>query len=105
MKERGKRGGQMSTPGKRNYWRSKGAPTWRIIRYADDFVILGNGTRSHTEALREDVAQVLAPLGLRLSPAKTQVVHMSDGFDFLGYVEPTVMPWPGPAGCRGLVGG
>src|SRR5215211_4773624 len=25
------------------------------------------------------------PLGLRLSPAKTQVVHMSDGFDFLGF--------------------
>ena len=28
---------------------------------------------------------VLAPMGLRLSPAKTQVVHMSDGFDFLGF--------------------
>ncbi|HET6754201.1 MAG TPA: hypothetical protein VFH23_09660, partial [Jiangellaceae bacterium] len=34
---------------------------------------------------REDVARVLAPLGLRLSAAKTQVVHMSDGFDFLGF--------------------
>jgi hypothetical protein len=31
------------------------------------------------------VARVLAPLGLRLSPAKTTVVHMSDGFDFLGF--------------------
>jgi RNA-directed DNA polymerase len=30
-----KPGGAMSTPGKRNYWRSKGAPAWRIIRYAD----------------------------------------------------------------------
>ena len=27
----------------------------------------------------------LQPLGLRLSQAKTQVVHMSDGFDFLGF--------------------
>ena len=80
-----KPGGSMSTPGKRTYRRSKGAPTWRIIRYADDFVILVNGTRSHTQALREDVAAVLEPLGLRLSPAKTQVVHMSDGFDFLGF--------------------
>jgi RNA-directed DNA polymerase len=80
-----KPGGPMSTPGKRTYRRSKGAPTWRIIRYADDFVILVNGTRSHTQALREDVAAVLEPLGLRLSPAKTQVVHMSDGFDFLGF--------------------
>jgi hypothetical protein len=24
-------------------------------------------------------------MGLRLSPAKTQVVHMGDGFDFLGF--------------------
>ena len=37
------------------------------------------------EALREEIAQVLAPLGLRLSPAKTRIVHMSDGFDFLGF--------------------
>jgi RNA-directed DNA polymerase len=28
---------------------------------------------------------MLAPLGLRLSPVKTQIVHMSDGFDFLGF--------------------
>jgi RNA-directed DNA polymerase len=78
-------GGTMSTPGKRGYRRSKGRPTWRLIRYADDFVILVHGSREDTEALREDVAHMLAPLGLRLSPAKTQVVHMSDGFDFLGF--------------------
>jgi RNA-directed DNA polymerase len=80
-----KLGGPMSTSGKRAYRRSKGRPTWRIIRYADDFVILVHGSREDTEALREDVAIMLAPLGLRLSPAKTQVVHMSDGFDFLGF--------------------
>ena len=28
---------------------------------------------------------MLAPIGLRLSPAKTSVLHMSDGFDFLGF--------------------
>ncbi len=80
-----KPGGQMSTPGKRFYRRSKGQPTWRIVRYADDFVILVHGSREDTEALREDVARVLATMGLRLSPAKTQVVHMSDGFGFLGF--------------------
>ena len=80
-----KPGGPMSTPGKRSYRRSRGAPTWRIIRYADDFVILVHGTREDTEALREDVARTLEPMGLRLSPAKTQVVHMGDGFDFLGF--------------------
>ena len=28
---------------------------------------------------------MLAPLGLRFSEAKTRVVHMSEGFDFLGF--------------------
>ena len=80
-----KPGGLMSTSGKRAYRRSKGRATWRIVRYADDFVILVHGSREDIEALREDLATVLAPMGLRLSPAKTQVVHMGDGFDFLGF--------------------
>ena len=37
------------------------------------------------EALREDIAGVLATLGLRFSEAKTRVVHMSEGFSFLGF--------------------
>ena len=37
------------------------------------------------QTLREDIADVLAPLGLRLSPAKTQTVHMSESFGFLGF--------------------
>ena len=28
---------------------------------------------------------MLAPMGLRLSPDKTRVVHIDDGFDFLGF--------------------
>ena len=48
-------------------------------------VVLVHGTEADTAALREEVADVLEPLGLRLSQSKTQVVHMSDGFDFLGF--------------------
>ena len=48
-------------------------------------IVLVHGTKADVENLHEDVAQVLAPMGLRLSAAKTQVVHMSDGFDFLGF--------------------
>jgi RNA-directed DNA polymerase len=44
-----------------------------------------SGDRQHAEALREEVAAVLAPLGLRLSPEKTRVVHIDEGFDFLGF--------------------
>ncbi|MET7622560.1 group II intron reverse transcriptase/maturase [Streptomyces sp. NPDC005408] len=78
-------GGRMSTEGKRAYRRRKGQPTWRVVRYADDFVVLVHGTEADTAALREEIAGVLEPLGLRLSQAKTRIVHMSDGFDFLGF--------------------
>jgi RNA-directed DNA polymerase len=77
--------GDMATSSLRARRRSRGLPNWRVTRYADDFVVLVHGTRADVEGLREDVADVLQPLGLRLSPAKTQVVHMSDGFDFLGF--------------------
>src|SRR4051794_10018739 len=52
---------------------------------ATHLVILVHGTQADVEALREDVARVLARMGLRLSPAKTRVAHMADGFDFLGF--------------------
>jgi RNA-directed DNA polymerase len=44
-----------------------------------------HGTAADTAALREEVADVLEPLGLRLSQTKTQIVHMSNGVDFLGF--------------------
>lgn len=62
-----------------------GLPTYRLIRYADDFVVMVSGTREHAEALRAEVQTVLDPMGLRLSEAKTQVVHLDEGFDFLGF--------------------
>src|ERR1022692_2360642 len=65
--------------------RRHGQGNWKIIRYADDFVLMVSGDRHHAEALREEVAAVLAPLGLRLSPEKTRVVHIDEGFDFLGF--------------------
>lgn len=80
-----KPGGRMSTENRRHYWRARGQATWRLVRYADDFVVMVSGTRDHVQALREEVTAVLAPMGLRLSPSKTRIVHMSDGFDFLGF--------------------
>src|SRR5690349_3500492 len=80
-----KPGGTMAAHYQRVRRRAKGLPNWRACRYADDFVVLVDGTEADAEALREEIASVLAPLGLRLSPAKTRIVHMSDGFDFLGF--------------------
>jgi RNA-directed DNA polymerase len=62
-----------------------GLPNYRLVRYADDFVVLVHGSRSDAEVLRADVAQVLAPMGLRLSEAKTRVSHIDEGLDFLGF--------------------
>jgi RNA-directed DNA polymerase len=77
---------EMGTERQRRRRRHHGLGTWRLIRYCDDFVIVVAGERRHAEALREQVAEVLAPLGLRLSSEKTHVVHVGvEGFDFLGF--------------------
>ena len=65
--------------------RRKGLPNYRLVRYADDFVVVVAGTRAHAEALQDEVAAVLRPMGLRLSPSKTRVCHIDEGFDFLGF--------------------
>jgi RNA-directed DNA polymerase len=76
---------EMPTGNQRRKRRSSGLGNWRLVRFADDFVIMVSGDRHHAEALRDQVADVLAPLGLRLAPEKTRVVHIDEGFDFLGF--------------------
>ena len=65
-----------------DYWRAKrkrsGLGNWRLIRFADDFVVMVSGQRRHAEALREVVTAVLAPLGLR-SPAKAVRLGLNAG--------------------------
>ena len=62
---------EMGTAGKRAWRRDHGKASYRLIRYADDFVIVVKGQQEHAEQLRHEVADVLAPMGLRLSPEKT----------------------------------
>ncbi len=78
-------GGDQSSQAARAKRRRRGLANWRIIRYADDFVIMTNGNRDDAERLRQQVSEVLATIGLRLSEAKTQVAHLSEGIDFLGF--------------------
>jgi RNA-directed DNA polymerase len=75
----------MATRTQRATRRSHGEATYRLIRYADDFVVMVAGTKAHAEALREQVAEVLSPVGLRLSEEKTIVAHIDEGFEFLGF--------------------
>jgi RNA-directed DNA polymerase len=65
--------------------RRQGLANWRLIRYADDFVLVVSGTKAQAETLREEVAAVLAQVGLRLSEHKTRIAHIDEGFDFLGW--------------------
>jgi RNA-directed DNA polymerase len=76
---------QMGTDQQRAQRKRNGLGNWKIVRYADDFVVMVSGQARHAEVLREEVAGVLAPMGLRLSPEKTRVVHIDEGFDFLGF--------------------
>jgi RNA-directed DNA polymerase len=75
----------MGTEYQRRKRKRNGHGNWRLVRYCDDFVVMVSGQRHHAEALREQVTDVLAPLALRLSPDKTRVVHVDEGFDFLGF--------------------
>ncbi|MFD7499018.1 group II intron reverse transcriptase/maturase [Streptomyces sp. NPDC059832] len=75
----------MATRRDRERRRKHGLGTWRLVRYADDFVVMVHGTREHVEELRGQVSEVLATMGLVLSPSKTRIVHLADGFDFLGF--------------------
>lgn len=70
----------------RNRDQRKGKPTFYIVRYADDFVVLTTGDRHEAEAEREALALFLRQeLRLELSPEKTLVTAAEDGFHFLGF--------------------
>ncbi|HSW05797.1 group II intron reverse transcriptase/maturase [Aquabacterium sp.] len=56
-----------------------------VVRYADDFVITGASQDLLENVVRPWVEAFLAQRGLRLSPAKTRVTHIDQGFDFLGW--------------------
>jgi RNA-directed DNA polymerase len=54
------------------------------IRYADDFVVTGR-SEEELQKLRPIVENFLAERGLELNTEKTKIVHVKDGFDFLGF--------------------
>ncbi len=76
---------QMGSRWQRAKRKRTGQGNWKLIRYADDLILMVSGNRHHAQALREEVTAVLAPLGLRLASEKTRTVHINEGFDFLGF--------------------
>ena len=55
-----------------------------FIRYADDFIVTAP-TKETAEELKELIRWFLMERGLELSETKTQITHIDDGFDFLGW--------------------
>jgi RNA-directed DNA polymerase len=55
-----------------------------LVRYADDFVVLCE-TREDAEAVIGELKNILSLRGLQLSEERTKVVHITEGFDFLGF--------------------
>ena len=60
----------------------KGSPV--LIRYADDFVVHCH-TRQEALEVKARLAAWLTPRGLAFNDDKTQVVSLSEGYDFLGF--------------------
>jgi RNA-directed DNA polymerase len=57
---------------------------YQLTRYADDWVITCKSAAEARSAV--DVARrILKQLGVELHPQKTRIVHVQEGFEFLGY--------------------
>lgn len=75
----------------RNRFPERGPGSWHgraaqvhLVRYADDFIVTGHSKElleTHVKPLVEDF---LRERGLTLSPEKTRITHLTEGFDFLG---------------------
>lgn len=59
-------------------------PKFGVIRYADDFIITAK-SKEDLDAVLPEINSWLRQRGLELNKEKTKVVHISEGFDFLGF--------------------
>ncbi|ACD54488.1 group II intron reverse transcriptase/maturase [Escherichia coli] len=59
-------------------------PKVNYVRYADDFIITGESKELLESQVLPVVRRFMAERGLMLSPEKTKITHIEEGFDFLG---------------------
>lgn len=55
-----------------------------FVRYADDFIVTSNSRYVLENQIKPAITKFLKERGLTLSEEKTKIVHIDDGFDFLG---------------------
>jgi RNA-directed DNA polymerase len=65
--------------------RRQGEGNYLYLRYADDWVVLCNGTKADAQRMKEELGGLLDTMGLTLSEEKTKLTHITEGFTFLGY--------------------
>jgi RNA-directed DNA polymerase len=56
-----------------------------LVRYADDFIVTGSSKELLEHEVKPMIESFLAQRGLMLSPTKTKITHITEGFDFLGW--------------------
>ena len=56
-----------------------------LVRYADDFVVTGDSKELLETIVQPWIVEFLRERGLTLSMEKTRIVHIDQGFDFLGW--------------------
>lgn len=67
------------------YWLTRFSHLGKLVRYADDFVVICRGKAEVEKALTA-IRWIMGKLKLTLHPEKTRIVNMfDDGFDFLGF--------------------
>lgn len=73
--------------------RYAGAGNYKMVRYADDFVVVSNDTLTGVRQAKQDIKHFLeGDLHLTLSDDKTLITHVNDGFTFLGFHIQRVRP-------------
>jgi len=67
------------------YWEQQYASLGKLVRYADDNVVICRTKRQAEQAL-EKIKWIMTRIKLTLHPTKTRIVDMGrEGFDFLGF--------------------
>jgi RNA-directed DNA polymerase len=55
-----------------------------LVRFADDLIVTANSKGLLEDEVKPLIEEFLNIRGLELSPEKTRIIHISEGFDFLG---------------------
>jgi RNA-directed DNA polymerase len=78
-------------------WLITASTDLKLVRYADDFLVLAQNQERIIEA-RAEVTQILKVMGLELHSEKTRITNFERGFRFLGhgFLQKAIFPAESP---------